>query len=89
MPSLTRAEAAARAEAITVLSMEVALDLTGGAAHFGSRAQIRFEAIQGATTFVDVRAQQVHRIELDGVALDPSAVQDGRLSLSGLGGATS
>jgi aminopeptidase N len=87
--SLTRAEAEARASLVTIHAMEVDLDLAlpgeRGTRHFASTTRIRFGCTEpGASTFADVRAVAVHRIELNGVELDPGRVTGRRLALDDL-----
>ena len=85
MPSLTRAEALTRAALLTVDAMEVDLDLDRGTEVFGSATRIRFTCHEpGAETFLDLRAREVHAISLNGRALDPASIVDGRLPLAGL-----
>ena len=92
MSSLTRADAELRAQTIDVTAYDIDLDLTGGneVDHptFGSRSTITFAAkpgtAGGASTFLDVKAEQVHSIELNGIAVDPATVADGRVELTGL-----
>ena len=83
---ITRAESADRARLLQVESYEVALDLTRGAGVFGSTSVIRFGCRQpGAATFVDLIADRVHEITLNGIAIDPAAAAaDGRIVLTGL-----
>ncbi|MGL5852287.1 MAG: aminopeptidase N, partial [Phycicoccus sp.] len=85
MPSLTRAEAQARAALLTVDAVEVDLDLDRGEEVFGSRTVIRFSCRRpGASTFVELNPRVLHRVVLNGTTLDPSAVEAGRLTLAGL-----
>ncbi len=82
---ITRAESADRARLLQVESYEVALDLTRGAEVFGSTSVIRFGCRQpGAATFVDLIADRVHEITLNGTAIGPAAAADGRIVLTGL-----
>ncbi len=83
---ITRAESADRARLLQVESYEVSLDLTRGAEVFGSTSVIRFGCRQpGASTFVDLIADRVHEITLNGAAIDPAATAaDGRIVLAGL-----
>ena len=85
---ITRAESAGRARLLQVESYEVALDLTRGAEVFGCTSVIRFGCRQpGAATFVDLIADRVHEITLNGTAIDPAAAAaDGRIVLTGLAG---
>ena len=83
--NLTRDEARARADLLTVHSYEVTLDLTGSDRVFRSTTVVSFEARQGASTFIDAVTDTVHRVELNGVALDPAEVADGvRIQLPSL-----
>ncbi len=85
MPSLTRAEATARAALLTVTSMEVDLDLDRGPETFGSRTTIRFTAREpGASTFVELRPRALHTVTLNGAVLDPGTLESGRLVLHDL-----
>ncbi len=83
---ITRDETAARAGLLHVRSYDVALDLTGGDQTFRSAAVIRFDCAEtGAATYVDLIAETVHEITLNGSAIDPAAAcADGRIALSGL-----
>jgi aminopeptidase N len=84
MPSLTRAEAANRAALLSVESYELELDLTGGAETFTSRTTIRFGAAPGGATFVEVKPVRLIAARLNGTDVDVSALDDGRLQLTGL-----
>ncbi|MBG6225659.1 aminopeptidase N [Arthrobacter sp. CAN_A2] len=75
--NLTRDEARTRADLLTVHSYEVTLDLTRGERVFRSTTVVSFDARQGASTFIDAVTDAVHRVELNGVALDPAEVSDG------------
>ena len=82
MASLTRVEAAARAALIDVTSYDVALDLDSGERTFGSVATVRFRCTEpGASTFLDVRPETLHRVVLNGTEVDPASLSDGRLPL--------
>ncbi|MCJ1677308.1 aminopeptidase N [Streptomyces sp. APSN-46.1] len=86
--NLTREEAQQRAKLLTVDSYEVELDLSaaqeGGT--FPSVTTVRFQSAEaGAATFIDLVAQAVHEVVLNGEALDAAAVfQDSRISLGHL-----
>ena len=89
MPSLTRSEARQRAELISVSSMEVDLDLARadetGEETFASTTTIRFACAQpGASTFLDLKPAELRSLTLNGAALDPSGLGDGRIELHGL-----
>src|SRR5829696_517970 len=85
MPSLTRAEARTRAALLAVEGVDLDLDLDRGAEVFGSRATIRFSCrTPGASTFVEVRPRELHAMTLNGRALDPASLADGRVELRDL-----
>jgi aminopeptidase N len=84
MRSLTRAEAAERADLLTVDSYEIDLDLTrdGG---FRSTTTIRFRAARpGAGTFVEINPTTLVAATLNGAPLAPAIVDGNRLPLAGL-----
>ena len=78
VPNITVDEARARAELITMRRYDVALDLTDGNGApsertFGCRAVITFDAATpGAATFIDVVADTLREVSLNGVAVDVS-----------------
>src|SRR5699024_7521969 len=83
--NLTREEAATRSATVAATSYEVALDLTVGESHFLSSTTVRFSALQGASTFVDLVDAQDLRISFNGAELDPRDVYvDSRIELTGL-----
>jgi aminopeptidase N len=85
MRSLTLAEARERSSLLTVTSYAVELDLDRGAEVFGSLTRVRFGCARpGAASWVDLKASSVESVVLNGGALDPAAVVDGRLALTGL-----
>ena len=79
VPNLTRSDARARADLLTVESYEVELDLTDGGGKpgdrlFRSRTTARFTAATpGAETFVDVIAAGFREATLNGRPLDTAA----------------
>ncbi|HEV7657523.1 MAG TPA: aminopeptidase N [Mycobacteriales bacterium] len=81
VPNLTRADARARADLLTVTSYEVELDLTDGGGKpgertFASRTTIRFTASRpGDSTSVDLIAAGFREATLNGVALDTSGYE--------------
>jgi aminopeptidase N len=83
---ITRAETARRASLIRVRSYDIELDFTRGAEVFGSVSVIRFSCAEpGAATYVDLVAETVHEITLNGAPLDPgTAYRDGRIALANL-----
>jgi aminopeptidase N len=85
MPSLTRAEAAARSTTITVAAYEIDLDLTGDGTTFRSRTVVGFAAQPGSATFIELEPAELISATLNGVPLDPAgALSDCRLALTGL-----
>jgi len=83
--NLTRSEAQERRAIVDTASYEVTLDLTTGPEVFRSRSVVRFAAVEGATTFIDLIAREVHSITLNGRVIDPSvALADSRIVLDGL-----
>jgi aminopeptidase N len=84
--NLTRDEAAGRARILSVDSYDVRLDLTRGPENFGSVTTVRFSCSEpGASTFIDLIADSVQRVTLNGADLDPATVfADHRVQLAGL-----
>jgi aminopeptidase N len=83
--NLTRDEARARAELITVGSYQVELDLTGGDTTFRSVSTIEFACSSpGAGTFLDLAAPLVHAMTLNGAPVPASAFDGDRIALDGL-----
>jgi aminopeptidase N len=83
--NLTRDEARARAELITVGSYQVELDLTGGDTTFRSVSTIEFGCARpGSGTFVNLAAPLVHAITLNGAPVPASAFDGDRILLDGL-----
>ena len=83
--NLTRVEAQERASTVTVDSYEVALDLARGPERFGAETTVHFSATAGASTFIDLIAAEVSRIDLNGTELDPAeAFADSRIALPDL-----
>ncbi len=86
MHNLARTEAQQRAELIHVQRYAVHLDLTGDAQTFRSTAEVRFSCRQpGRASFIEMLAAHVHRVELNGIELDPlTAVTGDRMALADL-----
>ncbi|MGW6705397.1 aminopeptidase N [Streptomyces sp. NPDC054956] len=84
MSALTRNEAQLRAQILDVRHYEVALDLTTGDETFESSTVIRFTARTAGDTFLELKPDELRSVELDGHPLDPAALADGRLPLTGL-----
>lgn len=75
--NLTQAEAAERAELLTVNSYDVALDLTTGETTFHTTTTVTFTATPGASTFIDAFTASINSIQLNGQQLNPADVADG------------
>ncbi|RBY84956.1 aminopeptidase N [Blastococcus sp. TF02A-30] len=91
VPNLTRTDAAARAELLTVSSYDIQLDVTDGAGHPGERTFLSTTTVQfgarqpGAATFIDLVADGVRSATLNGVELDVSTwSEEGGLPLPDL-----
>ena len=83
--NLTRIEAQERRAVVETQEYDVVLDLTTGPEVFRSTSTVRFSAAEGASTFIDLIARDVHAITLNGRSLDPAAVfADSRIALEGL-----
>jgi aminopeptidase N len=85
MANLTRVEAVTRSALIEVTGYRVELDLDQGERTFESSSTVRFRCAQpGASTFLDVKPQRLHRASLNGVDIDPVAFDGERIALAGL-----
>lgn len=84
--NLTRVEAEERYSVVSApIHYQVSLDLTKGAEQFGSTTTVTFQAKAGASTFLDLIADEVGGVVLNGVELDPKAVYaDNRIELANL-----
>jgi aminopeptidase N len=84
--NLTRVEAQERAALVSVASYDVSLDLTTGPKTFRTTTKVTFDATgEGADTFIDLIADSVQEIVLNGEQLDPGAHFDGaRVTLPNL-----
>lgn len=84
--NLTRTEAEERKSVVTgPVHYAVSLDLTQGAKDFISKSTITFDARPGETTFVDLIADAVSSIDLNGESLDPQiCFADSRIELPAL-----
>jgi aminopeptidase N len=81
LPNLTRDQAAERAALITVDSYRIDLDLTDGnggpGEHtFRSITTVKFDALPGADTVIDIAADQIRRATLNGRELDVSGYNE-------------
>ncbi|MFD3323777.1 aminopeptidase N [Streptomyces sp. NPDC058701] len=84
MSALTRTEAQHRARLLDVRHYAVTLDLTGGDDTFDSSTVIRFTALAPGDTFLELKPDELRSATLDGDPLDPAALTDNRLPLTGL-----
>src|SRR5579862_7432094 len=83
--NLSRDEARARAELITVGSYRVELDLTGGDTTFRSVSTVDFECTRpGTGTFLNLAAPGVRTITLNGTPVPASAFDGERITLDSL-----
>ena len=78
VPNLTRTDARTRADLLVVDSYAIELDLTSGdgapsGQTFRSRAEIRFTATEGASTFIDLIAASIEEATLNGEPVDTAA----------------
>ncbi|TQJ51452.1 aminopeptidase N [Phycicoccus sp. SLBN-51] len=86
--NLTRDEAIARAALVSVDHYDVALDLTTSEKTFRSTTTVTFSSPEpGTSTFIDLIAESVQSITLNGEQLDPATHFDGvRIQLPELAG---
>ena len=94
--NLTREEAAERKAVIGETNYRVHLDLTGNIpghaspetgdeANFVSTTTVNFDARPGSSTFLDIVADEIMTVKVNGKELDPAKVyKDSRISLTGL-----
>ena len=77
--NLTRTEARGRARDITVKSYDIHIDLSAVRASptFRTVTTVHFLTQPGESTFIDALTHRVHRVELNGVELNPHDVADG------------
>ena len=83
MRALTETEARQRAAAITVSSYDIELDLTQGGTWFWSTSTVRFTAVEGVSTFLELDCLTMVSATLDG---RPLTFSRGRIALDELGG---
>jgi aminopeptidase N len=85
MANLTRVEAGARSALIEVTGYRLELDLAESATTFESSSTVRFRCAEpGASTFLDVKPQQLHRATLNGAEIDLTGFDGERIALTGL-----
>ncbi|KAA8828836.1 aminopeptidase N [Bifidobacterium tissieri] len=82
--NLTRIEAEERAGIVSHAAYTVELDLTKGAKTFVSNTTVTFDAKPGESTYLDLIADSVESITLNGTALDATAYADSRVTLADL-----
>ncbi|WP_137656110.1 aminopeptidase N [Bifidobacterium moukalabense] len=84
--NLTRIEAEERKSIISApIHYKVSLDLTRGAKDFGSETTVTFDAKPGSSSFLDLIANEVSEVVLNGETLNPAAVfADSRIELKNL-----
>ena len=81
VPNLTRDDARVRAELLDVDSYDIVLDLTDGGGKpsertFRCKTTIRFTAARpGSSTFLDVLAERLHSVRVNGADVDVSGYQ--------------
>ncbi|MGU3583184.1 aminopeptidase N, partial [Rhodococcus sp. C26F] len=89
-PNLTREQAAERAAILSVDNYSIELDLTDdagapGTTTFRSVTTVRFDATEGASTFIDLIAKTVHSATLNGDPVDVSGYsEETGIALTGL-----
>lgn len=83
--NLTRLEAEQRSTLIAVDSYQVTIDVTAPGDTFVSTTTVNFTAQPGSSTFIDLIAESIDTITLNGRSLDPQSVfHDSRISLNDL-----
>ena len=76
--NLTRDEAIARAAIVSVDHYDVELDLTTSERTFRTRTTVTFSSREpGSPTFIDLIAESVESISLNGQPIDPAVHFDG------------
>lgn len=76
--NLTRDEARGRASFLSTDAYEIRLDLTTDERTFRTETTVRVSAAEARKTFLDLIAEEVHEIELNGELLaDPASRFDG------------
>src|SRR5688500_3091603 len=81
--SLTHSEATARAAAISDLSYDMEVDLSGGTTALTSVTTVRCAIEAGRSTFLEVRPERLIEVRVNGERIEAS-VEKGRLELTGL-----
>jgi aminopeptidase N len=78
MVNLTAGEARERSASVDVMSYELELDLDRGEKEFLSTSRITFSSRDAASTFVELTAETLHTVDLNGETLDPALLEDHR-----------
>ncbi|MDN6487521.1 MAG: aminopeptidase N, partial [Ancrocorticia sp.] len=82
--NLQRTEALERSRIVSTHHYRVDLDLTVSDTTFTAITEIDFSAKPGASTFLDIIANSVEAVNLNGTAVDPAAFADSRFPLTDL-----
>src|ERR687897_21236 len=69
--NLTRIEAEERAAVVSAPSYEVTLELAADGETFRTETLVRFDAVEGASTFIEACTETGQEIVRNGRALDP------------------
>jgi aminopeptidase N len=84
--SLTHSEATARATAVSDLSYELEVDLSGDEKFFRSVTTVRFGIEPGSSTFLEVRPHDLVEVRVNGARVQ-AEISEGRLALTELAAA--
>jgi aminopeptidase N len=77
MPNRATAREHERSSTLDIVSYDLVVELTGGAATFSSRTEIRFRCKRpGSTSFADLQAARVRRAVLNGANVEIGRVCD-------------
>ncbi|GAA1471450.1 aminopeptidase N [Corynebacterium felinum] len=71
--NLTHSEAIQRSQLLRVHNYSFAIDITGEST-FPSKTTVHFEVLEAGSTFIDLLAQDVHHVSIDGVDITETAV---------------
>ncbi len=82
--NLTREDARDRADRLSDVMTSVRLDLTDGEDTFRSDTELTFRVSREGDSFVDLTAEAVERVDLDGERLDGDLIEPTRIRLPGL-----
>jgi aminopeptidase N len=82
--NISRLEASERSAVVQAQNYDVELDLSTRDDTFGSRTTVHFTAREGNSTWIDLIAPKVQRIELNGESLDTSIHDGFRIPLRNL-----